>query len=249
MSIEQNVIISLKNVFKSYPSTSSNESSYVLKSVNLNILSNTFTVLAGRSGSGKSTLLHIIGAMDKPTFGTVNVQGENLNSLNDKELSDFRSKNIGFVFQSFNLLPVLTVLENVEFPLSFKKLHGKERKRIALEMLEKVGLKDKANYYPNQLSGGQKQRVAIARALVHKPKLIVADEPTANLDSKTGNEILDLLIMLQKKEGVSLLLASHDHNVLSKAENTIFVHDGTIINQGYLFKEDNPYKQKDVVSA
>lgn len=200
----------------------------VLKSIDLLVRPALFTVLLGPSGSGKTTLLNLIGCIDRPETGEVVVAGCRINQLSDDALSDFRSKNIGFVFQNFNLIPVLTAYENIEYPLVLAGIAPHERHRRVTRLLEAVGLSDRARNRPGQLSGGQRQRVAIARALVRKPKLVIADEPTANLDSQTGAAILSLMRRMQVRYKISFLFSSHDRSLIGAADDLITLKDGVI---------------------
>ena len=200
----------------------------VIRGVDILIRPAHFTVLLGPSGSGKTTLLNMIGCIDKPDGGTVEVAGCAVNELTDDALSDFRAANIGFIFQNFNLLPVLTAYENVEYPLVLAGMTPKRRHDRVTKLLEAVGLGDKARNLPGQLSGGQRQRVAIARALSRKPKLVIADEPTANLDSKTGAAILSLMRHMQFRYKISFIFSSHDRVVIGAADDLIYLRDGMI---------------------
>jgi putative ABC transport system ATP-binding protein len=200
----------------------------VIKGVDILVRPACFTVLLGPSGSGKTTLLNMFGCIDKPDAGEVMVAGCNVGELSDDALSDFRAKNIGFIFQNFNLLPVLSAYENIEYPLLLTGASAKTRADRVPKLLEAVGLGDKAHHLPGQLSGGQRQRVAIARALVRKPKLVIADEPTANLDSETGAAILGLMRRMVDRFQVSFIFSSHDSDVISAADDTIFLKDGRI---------------------
>jgi putative ABC transport system ATP-binding protein len=200
----------------------------VLKGIDLLIRPGHFTVILGPSGSGKTTLLNLLGCIDRPDAGEVIVAGNAVDALSDDGLSDFRAKNIGFVFQNFNLLPVLTAYENVEYPLILAGASTKSRARRVPRLLEAVGLADKARHMPGQLSGGQRQRVAIARALAPRPKLVIADEPTANLDSATGAAILALMRHMQERYGISFVFSSHDPHVIGAADDTIYLKDGVI---------------------
>ena len=200
----------------------------VLKHIDLLVRPALFTVLLGPSGSGKTTLLNLIGCIDRPDVGEVVVAGTAINKLADDELSDFRSQNIGFVFQSFNLIPVLTAYENIEYPLVLAGIAPVERHRRVTRLLDAVGLSDRARNLPGQLSGGQRQRVAIARALVRKPKLVICDEPTANLDSQTGAAILALMRRMQVRYRISFLFSSHDRSLISAADDLITLKDGVI---------------------
>lgn len=200
----------------------------VIKGVDMLVRRACFTVLMGPSGSGKTTLLNMIGCIDKPDKGEVIVADCKVGDLTDDALSDFRAQNIGFIFQNFNLLPVLSAYENIEYPLLLAGASAKKRGERVPKLLDAVGLGDKAKYFPGQLSGGQRQRVAIARALARKPKLVIADEPTANLDSQTGAAILALMRRMVERYAVSFIFSSHDHEVIKAADDTIFLTDGEI---------------------
>lgn len=184
--------------------------------------------LVGPSGSGKTSLLNILGCLDRPTSGTVRVEGKDLFQMSDQELTRFRATSLGFIFQSFNLFDLLSARENVEYPLHLNAIAKEELHTRAAEALARVGLEDKANRRPDQLSGGEKQRVAIARALVHTPALILADEPTANLDSKTGQTIIQLLTTLNRDLGATFLIATHDPALIASASRTLTLHDGKL---------------------
>jgi putative ABC transport system ATP-binding protein len=199
-----------------------------LTDINLEIFPDRFTVISGPSGSGKTTLLNLIGCIDRPDHGTVEVAGQKVQLLSDDALSDFRARHIGFIFQNFNLLPVLTAYENVEYPLVLAKVPSSERRARVNQLLEAVGLSDRARNRPGQLSGGQRQRVAIARALAGRPALILADEPTANLDSHTGSAIIDLMRRMQREQHVSFVFSSHDPKVLDEADDAVRIQDGRI---------------------
>lgn len=205
---------------------------YALKDVSINIKEGEFVAILGTSGSGKSTLMHIIGLLDRPTSGKILIEGDDIATLSDSELSTLRGQFIGFVFQQFNLIQKLTVLENVLLPTSYAKNSLKfNAKEYAMNLLEKFGISEKADMYPNRLSGGQQQRVAIARALIMKPKLVLADEPTGNLDSKTGEEILKLLSSLNSELGVTVCIVTHDKHVADRTKRQIFVKDGQIVKK------------------
>jgi putative ABC transport system ATP-binding protein len=210
----------------------------VLNGVNVSVRSALFTVLLGPSGSGKTTLLNLIGCLDRPDAGKVIVAGTDVNSLTDDELADFRAENIGFVFQSFNLIPVLTAFENVEYPLVLAGMEPERRQRRVKRLLEAVGLAERAHNRPGQLSGGQRQRVAIARALARKPKLVIADEPTANLDSQTGAAIIALMRWMQQNFRISFIFSSHDSGLIKAADDLIVLRDGVI--QSVRRKPDDP---------
>jgi putative ABC transport system ATP-binding protein len=201
-----------------------------VRDVSLSIPANRFSVIVGPSGSGKTTLLNLIGCIDAPTSGAVEILGQRVADLRDDALSDFRARHIGFVFQSFNLIPVLTAFENVEYPLLRLGLAPARRRDRALSMLEAVGLADRADARPNQLSGGQKQRVAIARALVKSPALVLADEPTANLDSQTGATIIALMRSMQAMSRTTFVISTHDGQMMSHADQTFHVRDGVLIS-------------------
>lgn len=200
----------------------------VIRGVDVIVRPACFTVLLGPSGSGKTTLLNMIGCIDKPDKGEIIVADCRVGDLTDDALSDFRANNIGFIFQNFNLLPVLSAYENIEYPLLLAGVSAKKRGERVPKLLDAVGLGDKAKNLPGQLSGGQRQRVAIARALARKPKLVIADEPTANLDSQTGAAILTLMRRMVDRYHVSFIFSSHDPEVLKAADDTIFLKDGLI---------------------
>ena len=200
----------------------------VIRGADILVRSACFTVLMGPSGSGKTTLLNMLGCIDKPDKGEVVVADCKVGELTDDALSDFRAKNIGFIFQNFNLLPVLSAYENIEYPLLLAGASARKRGERVPKLLDAVGLGDKANFRPGQLSGGQRQRVAIARALARKPRLVIADEPTANLDSETGAAILGLMRRMVDRYRISFIFSSHDPEVIKAADDTIFLKDGVI---------------------
>ncbi len=197
--------------------------------VDLTINEGEFTAIVGPSGCGKTTLMNMIGGLDQPTEGSVTVNGQLLNDLKSSDLIDFRLHNIGFVFQAYNLLPVLTVKENIEFIMQLQGKSREECNRRVNEMLEAIGLPDKKNQRPNKLSGGQQQRVSVARALASKPKFILADEPTANLDSKSTSELLELMGKLNREENMTFVFSTHDERVMRKARRLITLEDGRIV--------------------
>lgn len=199
-----------------------------LTDIGLVILPNRFTVISGPSGSGKTTLLNLIGCIDVPDRGSIMVGGKPVQTLSDDALSDFRARQLGFVFQNFNLLAVLTAYENVEYPLVLAGMEPPRRKERVEQLLEAVGLAAHGRKRPGQLSGGQRQRVAIARALARRPQLVLADEPTANLDRETGNEIIALMRTMQRNQQVSFIFSSHDPRVLDAADDVVFIEDGRI---------------------
>ncbi len=199
-----------------------------LQGVDLTIEKGEFTAIVGPSGSGKTTLLNIIGGLDRPSDGVIRVDGEEIANLTDNQLIDFRQKKIGFVFQSYNLIPVLTVAENTEFVMLLQKRPKAERDIRVAELLESVGLSEKKNVRPSQLSGGQQQRVAVARALAPKPAFILADEPTANLDSASASNLLDIMEKLNREEGITFVFSTHDSRVIDRAKRVVTLVDGKI---------------------
>lgn len=199
-----------------------------LDDIELVILPDRFTVISGPSGSGKTTLLNLIGCIDRPDRGTIMIAGKAVHKLSDDQLSDFRARQLGFVFQNFNLLPVLTAYENVEYPLVLAGMAAAKRRDRVQMLLDSVGLAAHARKRPGQLSGGQRQRVAIARALARKPQIVLADEPTANLDSRTGTEIIELMRGMQQQQHVSFIFSSHDPKVLEAADDAVHIQDGRI---------------------
>jgi putative ABC transport system ATP-binding protein len=203
-----------------------------LRDANLIVKKGEFVALMGPSGSGKSTLLHLIAAMDRPTSGGIRVLGEDLAALSDREIAHWRNVHIGFVFQSFNLIPVLTALENVELPLKLTNLNRKERYAHAETALKLVGLGDRLGHFPRQLSGGQEQRVAIARAIVTDPDLILADEPTGNLDAASAREVLTLLERLNKEFGKTIVMVTHDPHAAQHASHVRYLEKGELLPEG-----------------
>lgn len=219
--------ISLENVHKNYFLDKVKVSA--LKGITLTIDAGEFTVIAGPSGSGKTTILNLIGCVDTASEGKVVVGGKETGTLSERQLTDLRLHTIGFIFQSFNLIPVLNVIDNIEFPLLLQdKLSPKDRRIQVMKFIDRVGLSQYANHRPSELSGGQRQRVAIARALVTKPQIVLADEPTANLDSVTGQNIIDLMKEINTAEKTTFLFSTHDHSIMNQARRIIRLHDGRI---------------------
>jgi len=222
-------MITLKNIEKVYQTDEIE--TLALSNINIVIDKSEFVSVMGPSGCGKSTLLNMIGLLDSPTGGIVEIDNQSINGWKDKKLAAFRNRKLGFIFQSFHLINDLPVVDNVELPLLYRKgVSGKERRKKALEALEKVGLSARSRHYPSQLSGGQKQRVAIARAIVGQPDIILADEPTGNLDSKMGNEIMDILRELNKKENTTIIMVTHDERLAKETSRTIHLFDGMQVN-------------------
>jgi putative ABC transport system ATP-binding protein len=220
-------VVSLRNVVKTYDDEGIKVTA--VNGVTFDIPRKRFAMIVGPSGSGKTTLLNLIGCIDKPTAGEINVAGQDVARLSDSKVTDFRAKNVAFIFQNFALYPVLSAYENVEYPLLLIGMPAKERRERTMALLEAVGLADQRKQKPNQLSGGQKQRVAVARALVKHPEIVLADEPTANLDSETGAQIIELMRRMQHEQDVSFIFASHDPQLISHAEETYVIRDGRLI--------------------
>ncbi|HET6557660.1 MAG TPA: ABC transporter ATP-binding protein, partial [Prolixibacteraceae bacterium] len=201
-----------------------------LDSVDMTIEEGEFTAIVGPSGSGKTTFLNMIGGLDQPTSGEISIGGTDISRLSSSQLIDFRLHNIGFVFQAYNLIPVLTAKENVEFIMQLQNQPKEEREKRTMELLKAVGLEGRENSRPNKLSGGQQQRVAVARALASKPKFVLADEPTANLDSKSTENLLEIMEELNRKENITFIFSTHDQRVVNKARRVITLEDGKIIS-------------------
>jgi putative ABC transport system ATP-binding protein len=232
-------IVSLSDVVKTYRLGTVEVPA--LRGVSLDVHTGDFISIAGPSGSGKTTLLNLIGCVDTATSGTVLVDGNDTRHLSDRRLTDLRLNTLGFIFQSFNLVSVLSVFQNVEFPLLLqRKLSKSQRRDRVMSLLEQVGLASHVNHRPNELSGGQRQRVAVARALVTQPQIVLADEPTANLDSVTGNNIIDLMKELNEKNGTTFIFSTHDAKVMSHANAVIKLADGRIVER--LAPESVPLK-------
>ena len=218
-------MIHLQNIEKVYRTDT--VETLALNGISLYIAKGEFLSVMGPSGCGKSTLLNIIGLLDAPSKGAIKIDAQTTDHLNDKQLAQFRNKKIGFIFQSYHLINDLKVLDNVELPLLYRSSTGKERNKLAKEALEKVGLSNRVRHFPTQLSGGQKQRVAIARAIVGRPEIILADEPTGNLDSNMGNEIMEILLHLNRAEGTTIVMVTHDENMARKTHRLVRLFDGS----------------------
>lgn len=219
-------IIEINNLHKVYDEKT--VPVHALNGIDLSFKQGEFAAVVGPSGSGKTTLLNIVGGLDVPSQGFIKINGIEIGDLKSAKLTDFRMRNIGFVFQAYNLIPVLTAKENVEFIMELQKKPKKEIEKRSLELLNAVGLKDFVNKRPSKLSGGQQQRVAVARALASKPKFILADEPTANLDSKSTENLLDIMEELNRKEDITFIFSTHDNRVVNKARRVITIEDGKI---------------------
>ncbi|MCX6281190.1 MAG: ABC transporter ATP-binding protein [Bacteroidetes bacterium] len=221
-------IIEIKNLSKVYDEKTIPV--YALNGVDLAFKQGEFTSIVGPSGSGKTTMLNMLGGLDTPSGGKIMIDGTDITGLKSRQLIDFRMRNIGFVFQSFNLIPVLTAKENVEFIMQLQGVDREQRDKRTLELLQSVGLGEKINTRPNKLSGGQQQRVAVARALASKPKFILADEPTANLDSKSAENLLEIMEKLNREENITFIFSTHDSRVVAKARRVVTLEDGKIVS-------------------
>ena len=221
-------IIKASNITKTYNETA--VPVHALNGVNLSVEEGEFTAIVGPSGCGKTTLLNILGGLDHPTTGTVKIADTDITNMKDGDLIDFRLNNIGFVFQAYNLIPVLTTFENVEFIMLLQKQDKKKRTERVMELLEQMQITEKAKQRPSQLSGGQQQRVAVARALASKPKFILADEPTANLDSKSTSNLLDIMATMNREEKATFIFSTHDQRVIDKARRVVTLEDGKIVS-------------------
>jgi len=220
------LMILIEDLMKDY--RLGDETVHALAGVSLEIPDGEFVAIIGPSGSGKSTILHLIGGLDTPTTGRISVDGRDLSRASDRELARYRNSKIGFVFQTFNLHPTYSALENVSIPLLFSRMPRSDRKKRAVAALEAVGMIHRMKHRPNQLSGGERQRVAIARALVTNPRIIVADEPTGNLDSVNGSNIMELLRNMNRQKGITLIIATHDHEIAGRAQRVITMKDGRV---------------------
>lgn len=220
-------MLKLKNVSKVYRTDTIE--TMALNTINLEVKQGEFLSIMGPSGCGKSTLLNIMGLIDEPSDGQIEVAGQTVADYNSKSTARFRNRHLGFIFQSFHLINDLSVIDNVELPLLYRKTNATERRRLAEEALEQVGLKNRMKHFPSQLSGGQKQRVAIARAIVGKPDIILADEPTGNLDSVMGNEIMDILLDLNTTHGATIVMVTHDERMAKRTHRLLRLFDGSQI--------------------
>jgi putative ABC transport system ATP-binding protein len=218
-------MIRLQNIEKVYRTDT--VETLAINSISLNIAKGEFLSIMGPSGCGKSTLLNIMGLLDEPSKGSININDQDVSQFSDQRLAKFRNEKLGFIFQSYHLINDLRVLDNVELPLLYRNSTAKERKELATVALEKVGLSNRLKHFPSQLSGGQRQRVAIARAIVGNPQIILADEPTGNLDSAMGNEIMEILINLNKNEGTTIVMVTHDENMANKTHRLVRLFDGS----------------------
>jgi putative ABC transport system ATP-binding protein len=217
-------MIKLDNVEKVY--RTDRIETLALQNINLDVAPGEFISIMGPSGCGKSTLLNVIGLLDKPTNGRLSIEGKHINGAGDRALAGMRNEKLGFIFQSFHLIPDLTVLDNVEIPLLYRKMAAKERRRLALLALDRVGLTSRVRHFPTQLSGGQQQRVAIARAIVGRPRILLADEPTGNLDSTMGEEVMDILHSLNTEDGATVVMVTHDERFASRTHRIVRLFDG-----------------------
>jgi putative ABC transport system ATP-binding protein len=240
----QNTIIDMRDIVKSFYIGTPNELE-ILHKINFNMCEGEFAAIVGQSGSGKSTLMNLIGALDKPTSGTYILEGEDLGGLTDNDLSDIRNQKIGFVFQTFNLIPRCNALRNVELPMLYFGMDTSKRVSRARELLEMVGMSDRMKHLPNELSGGQKQRVAIARAMANDPSIILADEPTGALDSATGHLVMDIFHELNEKHGKTIVLITHNERLAAETQRILTLEDGYIISE----RANTPVKKAYIPAA
>ncbi len=229
---KNNIVVETRNLKKNY--RLGEVEVHALKGINMKIKRGEFVTIMGPSGSGKTTLLNMIGALDRPTEGSVFIDNIDLIKMNDEELTQLRRAKVGFVFQFYNLIPVLSAFENVELPMVIKGITSKEREKRAIDLLSLVGLSMRLNHRPDELSGGERQRVAIARALANSPSIILADEVTGDLDTNTGNEIVEMLKKLNREKGQTLILVTHDSEIAKKAERILSIKDGLIASEEIL---------------
>jgi putative ABC transport system ATP-binding protein len=226
MSSNNNLVVDAKDLTKVF--TMGDVEVHALRGLSVQIKRGEVISIMGPSGSGKTTLMNILGCLDRPTSGEYCLDGESIANLKDEQLATIRNRKVGFVFQSFNLLPRSTALTNVELPLRYSPPNGRKRRELAKEALVEVGLGDRISHRPNELSGGQQQRVAIARALVNEPAIIMADEPTGNLDSKSGDEIMELLMKMNQEKGTTLIIVTHDPEIAEQTQRIIHIRDGVV---------------------
>ena len=217
-------MINLENVDKVY--RTDRIETLALQNINMHVERGEFVSIMGPSGCGKSTLLNLIGLLDRPTKGSLAIEGQHINGAGDRALAGIRNEKLGFIFQSFHLIPDLKVIDNVEIPLLYRKISAKQRRKFALEAIDRVGLASRAHHFPTQLSGGQQQRVAIARAIVGNPRILLADEPTGNLDSSMGEEVMDILHNLNTQDGATIVMVTHDERFASKTNRIVRLFDG-----------------------
>lgn len=229
-------VINMKDIIKSFYIGTPNELQ-ILNEISMTIKEGEFVSIVGQSGSGKSTLMNIIGALDRPTSGEYRLDDADIGSLSDNELSDIRNQKIGFVFQTFNLIPRSSALRNVELPMLYGGMSASKRTKRAKELLELVGMSDRMNHLPNELSGGQKQRVAIARSMANNPSIILADEPTGALDSKTGRLVMDIFHKLHEEEGRTIILITHNEELAAETQRILTISDGFIIDERFTDKK------------
>jgi len=230
-----NPVIKLENIYKRY--RLGKVDLEAIRGISLEINPGSFVVIMGPSGSGKSTLLNMLGCLDIPTTGKIFLKGEDVAKMSENKLAQLRGRTIGFIFQEFNLIPNLTALENVTLPMIFQGISEKQRKERAIELLASLGLENRVNHQPSELSGGERQRVAIARAFANNPEVVIADEPTGNLDSTTGKKIMEILVNLHKNEGKTLVVVTHDPNIAQYSQEVVDIKDGQIIKNHFPAKE------------